>query len=207
MDVLIPIPDMDAKLDSDMQKQVENAEKTARSLVSSATKKQQVAEAKEIKQRKKAKKGAAATEDDALMAIEREVQQAERAVQRAADDEKQNAEVMVAIKKAVDAIKKPKSVPLTAMAANKDQLPTDAAARTKILQDILEAKKKEAELMETDHDQKPVSESLDATKLFGMQGVLAELRRTGTVAVKAKKVKDDRHCVNDVLKMGKHLLK
>ena len=199
MDVLQPIPDMNAKLESDMAKQIEKAEKTAKSLVANATRKVQAEEAKEQKKRKKSQKVQEPWEN-----IEMEVKQAEMDVLKAEQEEQKQADVTAAIQKAVAAITKPSTVPLTVMVTN-DAVPKDAASRTKILQELLEAKKKEME-----SGVKPSTSEAsasDASSMYGVQGVLAVLRRAGTLRTKTKKSKDDRHCVNDVLKMGKHLLK
>ena len=210
MTVLQPVPGLEERLQKDMQKQVEKAEKTARALVTTANKRQSAADAKDDKKRRKMQKKSGQAED-AMAAIQGEIHQAERDLQKAEEAERQTLEVESAIQKAVAAIKMPTFVPLTFMSGSSSgQDGTTTAARTKVLQNILDSKKKamEAEQSMQSGVQATTAPVQDAaTTMFGLQGVLASLRRNGAVTVKAKKVKEDRDHVQEVLKMGRHLLK
>ena len=206
MTVLQPVPGLDERLQKDMQKQVEKAEKTARALVTTANKRQSAADAKDDKKRRKMQKKSGQAED-AMAAIQGEIHQAERDLQKAEDAERQTLEVESAIQKAVAAIKMPTFV----SGSSSGQDGTTTAAPTKVLQNILDSKKKAIEAEQpmqsgVQGTTAPVQDAT-ATTMFGLQGVLASLRRNGAATVKAKKVKEDRDHVQEVLKMGRHLLK
>ena len=112
MVVLTPITGIAEKIEKDLDRQREKADKTAKSLVAQATKRKHSADAKDAKKKKKAKKGQAAACADAVARLDEDVEEAERQVTKAEEAEQAEADAKLALEKALAGIKAPTTVPL-----------------------------------------------------------------------------------------------
>ena len=210
MNVLTPSAGIQQKLEMDLEKQKEKAQKTAKSLVAASMRKRSAAEAKEQK-KKKAKgssKGQQPQDEDMLQALEAQLQATTEELKSAEDAEKRDKEAQLAIEKALNDIKMPTAVPLTVMSSSHEGSGEDVSARTKALQDALQKQKQQLQSRAAGQEVS-VTAAVSSDSLMGLPALLANLRRSGTLTAKGKKKseKDKQQAVGDVLKLGKHLLK
>ena len=206
MNVLTPSAGIQQKLEMDLEKQKEKAQKTAKSLVAASMRKRSAAEAKEQK-KKKAKgssKGQQPQEEDILQALEAQLQATTEELKSAEDAEKRDKEAQLAIEKALNDIKMPTAVPLTVMSSSHEGSGEDMSARATALQDALQKQKQQLQSRAAGQEVS-VTAAVSSDSLMGLPALLANLRRSGTLTAKGgkkKSEKDKQQAVGDVLKLG-----
>ena len=212
MNALRPSTGIQEKLEQEMGKQREKADKTAKALVSAASKKRARDDVKESKKNKKAKKGSTEGTEagNPVAEMEAELEDTAAQLRRAEDQSRLEAEADEALQKALAAIKMPTAVPLTTMTGSSSE---STAARTKILQEAVARQKaaiQQAEKGPTGDATDSKDDGHDGVELqIGLQAMMSTLRKNGSIRAKPKKVDKDskQQAVGDVLKLGKHLLK
>ena len=216
MTTLRPATGIQQKLDDDLEKQREKAEKTALNMVSAAAKKRQSAEMKETKQRlRKVAKTRKTGDHDATR--DEDIESAAVDLERAKKAERIEQDAAEALHTALDRIKQAKSVPLTVNAEPSTGSNTGAvsgAARSRFLQEALDKKRAEKNADEAATPATPTASAATAitTSPVGIQAMLAALKRNGDINSKKKVAtgggdKDKQQMVGDVLRLGRHLLK
>lgn len=207
MYVISPIDGNMEKLEADLQKQKEKAEKTARALVISATRRNQTRENKENKKKRKAEKDI----DDPLLKLQMEVDARKADLEKIQSSEQEEKHVQAAISKAL---------------ASQSE-PVERSARAKAMQDAVKNAEIKLQSMKSDVSSTrngdgagggqggptmpTSSEMISQDRAVGLQAALNVLRRQGTLAQKNKVIKgkkDDKALTaHEMKRLGKHLLK
>ena len=214
---LMPVPDLEAKLEADLKARRDKAEKSTRAAIASQIKQQQNKEKSAAKAAATKKKGGprkrkgapVPEEDDQPAAAEnanpnKQEVDLEAAYKKAAEDEKK-LESLIA--EAVASCKQPTSIPLTRLSSEGEKAAN--STRALLMQNIL--KEKEAQ----DKDKaKQIAEAESSEPMPGKLGAPAAvqaLARDGDgIFQKKKKGKTENTATaatENVMKMGKHVLK
>ena len=230
MQALVPVDNLMEKLEDDLRKQKEKAEKNAKNLVQSAVRKKQSKDTREDKKNMKNQKNQADTSDEREK-LQQQVNAAEIELARMEERQQQEQEVQKRIQKTLDQCKLPDSIPLTVMTTTQGN--QSSGARAKVMEETMRLAK--ARLASMDEaasvasasgapasaaevpSAAPTSEDLKLQKLgsqghaLGIQAAVSVLRRQGTLAAPkkgAKGKKDDKAITaGEMKKIGKHLLK
>lgn len=206
MQCIVPIDNLKDKLDDDLKKQKEKAEKTAKSLVASAVRKKQSTNNKEDKKKKKAQQQC----QDEREALQMQVDVAQGELERMSQSEQDQAAVQDAIKKALEKCCLPDSLPLTVMSSSPA---ANSTARQKVMEETMKQAQARLALFEGGQTATKDSQKSNSQEhAIGPQAAIAVLRREGTLAgpkksTKGAKKDDKTITASEMRKLGKHLLK
>lgn len=217
LQTLVPIDNLQAKLEIDFDKEKERAERTAKNMVQSAMRKNQNRERQEAKKKQKQQKNQSAVEVKPEDALQNEInahQEELRKIQCQEDEEKQ---VQAAIAAAVAKCKPRTSIPLTILMQTEA---VEKSARAKAMQEAMKRAEEKLQQIQTGLGSLgtgsalggDVSSSVQGGQetAVGIQAVLHALRETGSLPQKKiiKGKKDDKAMTaTEMKKLGKHLLK
>ena len=211
MECLVPVPDIQGKLDADLVKAKEKAEKAAKSLVQTSARKANAQVSKESKKRKKA-----VDNSDPVAMAQLEANLAREALEKDHLAQQQDEHVRAAVSKALALCKTPSSVGLTVLSKTSGADLGDKTARAEAMAAALrEAEKKVAAASASNQGGSSLATSTKEGKdhiVVGLQAAMSVLRRQGSLAPtalkKGKAKKDDKSLAEgDLKKLGKHLLK
>ena len=205
MKILKPIDNLMDKLQQDLDKQKEKAEKTAKLLDQSASKKRQAVENKENKKKRKQ----AQQSEDPLAQVKLDKENAEAELKKLQHSAEEDKHIQEALDKALASCKMPETIPINVCVASAI-VPVDKSARSEAMMAALQkAKNKLATANTTSGKEEGAMEESASSLQVGLQAAVEYQRRQGNIATKKKKgTKDEKSMVTaDLRKIGKHLLK
>lgn len=204
LQVAKPLHNLQQKIEDDLAKDKEKAEKTAKNLVQSALRRNQNREAKESKKRKKQQ----AQVDNDIERLQMEVSNNKADLEKLKHAEEEEAHVQEAIAKALASCKPRTSIPLTVLAAKET---VEKSARAKAMQSALqEAEAKLAGALAPTPSSASTPKPSGQESAVGVRAVLVALHDDGALEPKKvnKNKKDDKALTTaEMRKLGKHLLK